>query len=52
MARRAFDIVVAATGLVLLSPALALAAIAIRLETPGAVICCDWENHITKGSIT
>jgi lipopolysaccharide/colanic/teichoic acid biosynthesis glycosyltransferase len=38
MARRLFDIVVAGTALVLLSPVLALAALAIRLETPGRVI--------------
>ncbi|HWC27715.1 MAG TPA: sugar transferase [Solirubrobacteraceae bacterium] len=36
--RRAFDIVVAATGLLVGAPVLALAAVAIRLETPGAVI--------------
>jgi lipopolysaccharide/colanic/teichoic acid biosynthesis glycosyltransferase len=33
--RRAFDIVVAATALVLTSPILAVAIVAIRLETPG-----------------
>jgi lipopolysaccharide/colanic/teichoic acid biosynthesis glycosyltransferase len=38
MARRLFDIVVAATALALLSPLLALAALAVRLETAGAVI--------------
>jgi lipopolysaccharide/colanic/teichoic acid biosynthesis glycosyltransferase len=38
MARRLFDIVVAGTALALLSPLLALAALAIRLETPGRVI--------------
>ena len=38
MARRAFDIVVAGTALLLSSPLLALAAIAIRLESPGRVI--------------
>jgi lipopolysaccharide/colanic/teichoic acid biosynthesis glycosyltransferase len=37
MARRLFDIVVAGTALALLSPLLALAALAIRLETPGRV---------------
>jgi lipopolysaccharide/colanic/teichoic acid biosynthesis glycosyltransferase len=35
MARRAFDIVVAATGLVLSAPLMALAIVAIRLESPG-----------------
>jgi lipopolysaccharide/colanic/teichoic acid biosynthesis glycosyltransferase len=38
MARRLFDIVVAGTALALLSPLLALAARAFRLETPGRVI--------------
>ena len=38
MARRAFDIVVAGLGLLLGAPVLALAALAIRLETPGGVI--------------
>jgi lipopolysaccharide/colanic/teichoic acid biosynthesis glycosyltransferase len=36
--RRAFDVVVAGAGLVLLSPLLALAAAAIRMESRGAVI--------------
>jgi len=36
--RRAFDIVVSALALALGSPVLALAALAIRLESPGAVI--------------
>ncbi|HVF79734.1 MAG TPA: sugar transferase [Solirubrobacteraceae bacterium] len=36
--RRAFDVVVAGTGLVLSSPVLALAAVAIRLESRGGVI--------------
>jgi lipopolysaccharide/colanic/teichoic acid biosynthesis glycosyltransferase len=35
MIRRAFDVVVAAAGLVVGAPVLALAMIAIRLETPG-----------------
>ena len=38
MARRAFDIAVAATALLLCAPLLALAAIAIRLESKGRVI--------------
>ena len=38
MGRRVFDVVVAGTGLVLASPLLALAALAIRLESRGAVI--------------
>ncbi len=38
MIRRAVDIVVSATALVVASPVLALAALAIRLETPGPVI--------------
>ena len=38
MARRAFDVVVAGLGLLVLSPLLALAALAIRLESPGGVI--------------
>ena len=38
MARRLFDVVVAGAALVLLSPVLALAALAIRLETRGRVI--------------
>ena len=37
-ARRAFDIVVAASALVVTAPVLALAIVAIRLETPGSVI--------------
>ena len=37
-ARRAFDIAVAATALVVCAPVLALAIVAIRLETPGSVI--------------
>jgi lipopolysaccharide/colanic/teichoic acid biosynthesis glycosyltransferase len=36
--RRALDIVVSATALAIASPVIALAALAIRLETPGAVI--------------
>jgi lipopolysaccharide/colanic/teichoic acid biosynthesis glycosyltransferase len=36
--RRAIDIAVSATGLVVTSPLLALAAAAVRVETPGAVI--------------
>jgi lipopolysaccharide/colanic/teichoic acid biosynthesis glycosyltransferase len=36
--RRLFDIVVAAVGLALASPVLAVAAIAIRLESPGHVL--------------
>ena len=35
MARRAFDVVVAAAALVVASPVLALAIVAIRLESPG-----------------
>jgi lipopolysaccharide/colanic/teichoic acid biosynthesis glycosyltransferase len=38
MIRRAVDIMVSATALAVASPILALAALAIRLETPGAVI--------------
>jgi len=38
MIRRAFDVVVAATALVLAAPLLALAWAAIRLESPGAAI--------------
>jgi len=38
MARRAFDIALAGTALVLASPLLALAALAIRLESRGGVI--------------
>jgi lipopolysaccharide/colanic/teichoic acid biosynthesis glycosyltransferase len=38
MARRAFDVVVAGLGLLVSSPLLALAALAIRLESPGGVI--------------
>jgi lipopolysaccharide/colanic/teichoic acid biosynthesis glycosyltransferase len=38
MARRAFDIAVAGTALLLASPLLALAALAIRLESRGGVI--------------
>jgi lipopolysaccharide/colanic/teichoic acid biosynthesis glycosyltransferase len=38
MTRRAFDILVAGTGLVLAAPLLALAALAIRLESHGRVI--------------
>ncbi len=38
MTRRMFDIVVSALGLALASPVLALAAVAIRLESPGPVI--------------
>ena len=37
-ARRAFDVVVAASALVVSAPILALAIVAIRLETPGSVI--------------
>ena len=35
MLRRAFDIVVAATGLVVLSPALLVAIVAVKLESRG-----------------
>ena len=38
MIRRATDIVVSAAGLLVASPLLALAALAVRVETPGAVI--------------
>ena len=38
MIRRAVDVVVAACALALTAPLMALAALAIRLETPGAVI--------------
>lgn len=38
MIRRAVDIVVSATGLLVTSPLLALAALAVRVETPGPVI--------------
>ena len=38
MIRRAIDIVVSATGLLVTSPLLALAAVAVRVETPGRVI--------------
>ena len=38
MLRRAFDVVVAATGLVAASPVLAVAVVAIRLESPGSPI--------------
>jgi lipopolysaccharide/colanic/teichoic acid biosynthesis glycosyltransferase len=38
MARRAFDVVVAATALTLAAPFLLLAVVAIRLETPGSAI--------------
>ena len=36
--KRAFDIVAAAIGLVVLSPVMAIAAVAVKLETPGPVI--------------
>jgi lipopolysaccharide/colanic/teichoic acid biosynthesis glycosyltransferase len=36
--RRAIDIVVSATGLLVTSPLLAVAAVAVRVETPGPVI--------------
>jgi lipopolysaccharide/colanic/teichoic acid biosynthesis glycosyltransferase len=39
---RAFDIVAATLGLVLCSPLLALAALAIRIETPGSPIYRQW----------
>ena len=38
MIRRALDIVVSGTALILLSPVLVLAMVAVRLETPGDVI--------------
>ena len=38
MIRRAVDIVVSATGLLVTSPLLALSALAVRVETPGPVI--------------
>ena len=38
MIRRAVDIVVSAAGLLVTSPLLALAALAVRLETPGPII--------------
>ena len=38
MTRRLFDVVVAAVGLVVSAPVLAIAAIAIRLESPGHVL--------------
>jgi lipopolysaccharide/colanic/teichoic acid biosynthesis glycosyltransferase len=38
MMRRAIDMVVAICALALTAPLMALAALAIRLETPGAVI--------------
>ena len=38
MATRAFDILIAAAALAVTSPLLALCALAIRLETPGAVV--------------
>ncbi|HSZ13064.1 MAG TPA: sugar transferase [Solirubrobacteraceae bacterium] len=38
MIRRAIDIVVSATALAVASPVIALAALAVRLETPGPVI--------------
>jgi lipopolysaccharide/colanic/teichoic acid biosynthesis glycosyltransferase len=38
MIRRAFDIVVAGGALIVLSPVLAVAAIAVRLESPGGAI--------------
>jgi lipopolysaccharide/colanic/teichoic acid biosynthesis glycosyltransferase len=38
VSRRAVDVLVAAAGLVLASPLLALAVVAIRLESPGAVL--------------
>ncbi len=38
MIRRAFDILVAGSALIVLSPVLAVAAIAVRLESPGGAI--------------
>lgn len=41
MAKRAFDIALAASALVLLSPVLAVVALAVRLGSPGPVIFCQ-----------
>jgi len=38
MLKRAFDIVVSATALIVLSPLIALVALAVRLESPGPVL--------------
>jgi O-antigen biosynthesis protein WbqP len=46
--KRAFDIVVAAIGLVVLSPLLALLAILVRLESPGPAI--HWSRRVGRGN--
>ena len=51
-AKRAFDILVAVAGLVIFSPLLLLAAIAIRLETRGPLfssqVACGFNNELVR----
>jgi len=46
--KRAFDILTALAGLVLLSPVLAAVAIAVRLESPGPAL--HWSRRVGRGN--
>lgn len=45
---RAFDIVIAATTLIVLSPILAVVAIAIRLDSPGPIVYRQWRVGLDR----
>ncbi|MDP3855168.1 sugar transferase [Phenylobacterium sp.] len=46
MAKRAFDILAALAGLIVLSPVLAVVAIAVRMESPGAAL--HWSRRVGR----
>ncbi len=49
MAKRTFDILAALAGLILLSPVLAAAAVAVRLESPGPAL--HWSRRVGRGNV-
>lgn len=48
MAKRAFDILVALAGLILLSPVFVAVALAVRLESPGPAL--HWSRRVGRGN--
>ena len=48
MAKRAFDIIAALGGLIVLSPVLAAVAIAVRLDSPGPAL--HWSRRVGRGN--
>lgn len=49
MAKRAFDIVTALAGLIVLSPVLAILALAVRLESPGPAL--HWSRRVGRRNV-